>query len=243
MEWEKFTPINPDNFTPTELRMPVIRACLYDTVGRLIEAEGYKFKKSDYTYKRKHGKSYEQIMFLFYDYFPLNYSFTFLTYVFNETIENIKLSLPPQDHFQSFNRYSLFIPIDYFTHHIKSKSLGELGRDYQVITLDDLMDVANAIDKTFKEEVFPLLDILTTIDGIDVFFTKRGVKWAVDGDSLNHICTDLIAAKLNGKRDYHMVFEEIVQAIKATEKPNLQTVTVIENLYEYLGNGNVSNLW
>ena len=226
--------IDPNNFTPTELRMPVIRTCLYDTVGRLIEAEGYKFKKSDHTYKRKHGKSYEQIMFLFYDYYPLNYSFKFLTYVFNEAIENIKLSLPPQDHFEPFNRFSLFINTIDFTHHIKSKSLGEMGHDYMVVSLDDLMDVANAVYKTFKEEVLPLLVTLTTINGIDVFFTNRGVNWAVRGDFLNNICTDLISAKLNGKRDYHKVFEEIVQAIKSTEKPNLQTLKVIENLYQYL---------
>lgn len=234
MEWEKFTPIDINNFTPTELRMPVIRTCLHDTVGRLIEAEGYKFKKSDHSYKRKHGKSYEEIKFLFYNYHPLNYRFDFLVYVFNETIENIKLSLPPQDHFQSFNRYSLFIPIDYFTHRLKSKSLGEMGHDYMVVTLDDLMDVANAISKTFKEEVLPLLGKLITVEDIDNFCGQKGVNWAVEGDSLNHICTDLISAKLNGKRDYHQVFEDIVQAIKIAEKPNLQTLKVIENLYVYL---------
>jgi hypothetical protein len=234
MEWGKFTPIDIDNFTPTELRMPVIRTCLHDTVGRLIEAQGYKFKKSDHSYKRKLGNSYEQIKFLFYDYFPLNYGYDFLVYVFDENIEKIKLSLPPQDHFQSFNRYSIFIVMDYFTHHIKSKSLGEMGRDYQVVTLDDLMNTANAVCKTFKEEVLPLLETLTTIDGIDDFFNEKGVNWAVESNFMNNVCTDLISAKLNGKRNYHNVFEEIIQAIKATEKPNLQTLKVIENLYLYL---------
>jgi hypothetical protein len=125
--------------------------------------------------------------------------------------------------------------IDDFTHHIKSKSLGELGRDYEVITLDDLMDVANAISRTFKEEVLPLLSTLITVDGIDTFFKEKGVNWAVEKSNfMNNICTDLISAKLAGKRDYHKVFEEIIHAIKVTEKPNLQTLKVIENLYQYL---------
>jgi hypothetical protein len=109
-----------------------------------------------------------------------------------------------------------------------------MGRDYQVVTLDDLMNTANAVCKTFKEEVLPLLETLTTIDGIDDFFNEKGVNWAVESNFMNNVCTDLISAKLNGKRNYHKVFEEIIQAIKATEKPNLQTLKVIENLYLYL---------
>jgi len=234
MKREKFRPIDIDNFTPTELRMPVIRTCLHDTVGRLIESEGYKFNKSKYSYKKKQGKNNKLIKFLFYDYYPLNYSFDFLTYVFNEDIEKIKLALGPQRHTETFNWFSLFIRTNDFTNHINADNLYETGYNYTVVKLDDLMDVVNAICKTFKEEVLTLLDTLTTIEDIDAFFTKKGVNWAVNGDFLNNISTDLIVAKLNGKRDHQKVFEDIVCTIKNRPKPNLQTLKVIENLYENL---------
>ena len=234
MDFGKFTPVDFDNFTPTELRMPGIKEYLHDVLGKLFETYGFKFKKSDFTFKRKHGKSSEQFMFLFYNYHPLNYSFTFLFTVFNEEIENIKLSLPPQKHHSSFNKYSAFLSASDFTNHISIDSLYETGYDYTVTFLDDLVTVGKALNKTFVEEGLPLADRLTTIEGIDKFFAEKTSRWSVNTGSVNNVCTELIAAKLNGKRDYQKVYEQLCNDIKSSEDPNLQTLTVVENLYTYL---------
>jgi len=236
MEWNVSTPNETNIFVHTELRMPGIREYLHQKVGEIIEREGFKFKKSDFTFKKKNHKFYEEVQFLFYNYHPLNYSFNFMASVFNETIENIKQGLPPQNHFEPFNRYSVFLLSNNFTHHLISKSLGEMGSDYVVVTLDDLIAVSEAIKKTFREEVLPLLETLKTIPGLDFFFTEKGVEWAVESNFMNNIATDLIVAKLNGKRNYHEVFEDIIDTLSAKPRPDAQTIEVIKNLYIYLGN-------
>ena len=142
MNLGEFKPIDFEGFTPTELRMPGIREYLHDTLGKLIEPLGFKFKKSNFSFTRKKGKSYEEIMFLFYNYHPLNYSFEFMLTIFNDEIEKIKLSLPPQKHHSSFNYYSVIITAKDFTNFINPNSF---GYHYTVTTLDDLIAVGNAI--------------------------------------------------------------------------------------------------
>jgi len=234
MEWDKFTPIDFDKFVPTELRIPGIRQYLHDVLGNYFEQKGFKFKKSNFSFKRKNRKAFEEILFLFYNYHPVNYRFEFYVKVFNEKIESVKLSLPPQSHREKFNRYSLLIRTSDFSHHLKTKSSAELGYDYNIVTLDDLIEVGKALTKTFQEEVLPLLDQLTTIEGIDNFFVEKKTQWVVKSGLMNNMSTELIAARLNGKRDYHNVYKGLHERTTAAENPDWQTAVILENLYNHL---------
>ncbi|HVX01036.1 MAG TPA: hypothetical protein VHA52_11450, partial [Candidatus Babeliaceae bacterium] len=137
----EFKPLK--NFTPTELRLPGIKEYLHQTIGKDIEDNGFTFKKSDFTFKRKHNKSYEQIMFLFYNYHPLHYSFDFLLVIYNDQIELIKQSLPAQQHWDK-NTCTLLLRTVNFTNHSVSVSY-----PYEIATLDNLIVVTDLLRKAF----------------------------------------------------------------------------------------------
>ena len=75
MEGEKLLPIDFKTFIPTELRIQGIRQYIYDILGGQIEERDFKFKKSDFSFIRKRGKSFEKIMFLFYSKAEIHYQY------------------------------------------------------------------------------------------------------------------------------------------------------------------------
>ena len=90
--------------------------------------------------------------------------------------------------------------------------------------------------KLLEERVLPLSNQLSTIDGIDTFFTGRP-GWSVKSLSLNNFASELIEAKLNGKRDSHEVFKQIAGEIDKriiNASMSQETRKIIEELYKYL---------
>jgi hypothetical protein len=73
-----------ENFILTNLRMPEIKASLYTTLEAIMKSQDFKSNKSHFRFNRKRGKSSDEIFFLFYNYFPLNYSFSFFFTPFNK---------------------------------------------------------------------------------------------------------------------------------------------------------------
>lgn len=225
-----------NNSHGTELRMPGIKTYLQEKLGAVLEQQGFKFRKSDYTFRRKRGNRYEQIQFLFYDYFPLNYSFEFIVTVFNEQVENIKLALPEQSHYEKFNKFSLFISANNFTNFFSPNSLTETGYHFTVTNLDDLIKVGESLTETFNREVIPLANRLTTIDGIDRFFIEKTPLWPVESGFMNNMATDLIVAKLNGQRDHYQVYQELSNKLKSRDNIDWRTLELLDNLYLFLKN-------
>ena len=256
-----------------ELLMSDVKTYLHETVGRNIESAGYKFKKSNFSFKKKHGKDSEFFYFLFYDYTPINYKVQFLLEIWNNDIEAIKTSSPYIQNIESFKFRSISIPMGEFINssNIRSqiqkyekglaydKTKGEFivdesnskdkpltwaqiaGYSYEFSTKKELFEVAEEIVKLVQEKALPLANQLSTVDGIDLFFSTCP-SWSVNSLSLNNFATELVAAKLNGKRDSHEVFNSIVKEIDkkiSTGGMNLETRKVIEELYKHLGS--VSN--
>src|ERR1700761_4903795 len=106
---------NAHNSIPaTDLRMPDIKTYLYETAGRVIEETGYNFKKSKYSFFRKHGKDYEEIYFLFYNYFPVKYESHFSLFIWNAEIQNVKSAFPYKQNIDNFGFSTLSIPMGVF---------------------------------------------------------------------------------------------------------------------------------
>jgi hypothetical protein len=96
------------------LRMSIIRMFLYESLNEIFEGEGFKFKKSNFSFKRKRGKNYEVFYFLFFDYFPLNYQVRILLEVWNDDIEKVKIALPYEQNIENFNFRSVSVPMGVF---------------------------------------------------------------------------------------------------------------------------------
>ena len=225
------------NLKTTELRMPDVKNYLLETAGKFLEKAGFKFKKSDFTFTRKHGKNNEKIFFLFYAYFPLNYRFNFLIEVWNDDIEKIKLALPAQSHFEKFGRHSIVLHTkDFFKDRKSNNQIEQSEHDYAIYTTKDLFNVADELCKRLEEQILPLVNDLSDIKGIDSFFNDRR-GWSVNTMRLNNYCSELIASKLNGERDFHLVYKEMVSQIKKlNEKDGLwnDSLIVFKNLYSFL---------
>ena len=260
---------NAHNSIPaTDLRMPEIKTYLYETAGRVIEAAAYKFKKSKYSFSRKHGKDYEEIYFLFYNYFPVKYQSHFSLFIWNAEIQNIKSAFPYQQNIDNFAFSTLHIPMGIFVDEerirvqiqkngggfmldratgdfVKDESAGKrkdltwaqiAGHSCEFATSKDLFEGAEEMKKLLEEKVLPLSRQLSMIDGIDAFFTARP-GWSVKSLSLNHFASELIAAKLNGMRDYHEVFRQIAGEVDKrilNFDMSPETRKVLEEIYKYL---------
>jgi hypothetical protein len=252
----------------TNLRMTDIKTYLNEAVGKVIESDGYKFNKSNFLYRRRHGKDYEVIYFLFNNYFPLNYQVLFLLEIWNNDIETIKSAFPYKQSIENFNFRSISIPMGEFVdkeiirsqlkkydkRFILDSVTGEIVKDEsaerrkdltwaqiaghacELVTDRDLFEASEELKKLIKEQVLPLSNQLSSAEGIDNFFAgRRG--WSVNSLSLNNFATELIAAKLNGKRDYHEVYKQIVDVIDervATKGMSRETRKVTEELYKYI---------
>jgi hypothetical protein len=257
------------NMNGKELLMSDVKTYLHETVGRNIELAGYKFIKSNFSFKRKHGKDSEFFYFLFYDYAPLNYKVQFLLEIWNNDIELIKASLPYTQNIESFDFRSISIPMGELVERSNiravlqkyergityDKANGEFimdesnttekpltwaqisGYSYEFSTDKELFEVAEEMGKVWQEKALPLANQLSTIEGIDLFFSTCP-GWSVNSLSLNNFATELVAAKLNDKRDFYEVFNSIVTEIDkkiSTGGMSIETRKVIEELYKYLG--------
>lgn len=254
--------------TATNLRMPDIKSYLYETVGKVIESAGYKFKKVNFSFRRRCAKNYEAFYFLFYNYFPLNYQVHFLLEIWNDEIESIKAAFPYKQNIEKFNFRSISIPMGEFIDRekirahvqkydkgfildsvtgefVKDESAGTkkdltwaqiAGHSCELVTGKDLFEASEEMKKLLEEEVLPLSSQLSTVEGIDAFFAGRP-GWSVNSLSLNNMASELVAAKVLGKRNFHEVFKQIVGVIDermATKGSGQETRRVIEELYNYL---------
>lgn len=257
-----------NNLGSTNLRMPDIKTYLYETLGKVIEADGYKFKKSNFSFRRKNAKNYEEIYILFYNYFPLNYQVHFLLEIWNNEIESIKTAFPYKQNIEKFNFRSISIPMGEFVdkekiraqiekegkgfvldrdteEFVKAESTegrSELtwaqvaGHNCKLVSNNDLFIASEEMERILKKQALPLSNELSTVEGIDTFFAKRP-GWSVKSLSLNNFATELVAAKLCGKRDYHEVFKQIILAIDTrimNYGMSQETRKVMEELYKYL---------
>ena len=257
-----------NSMAATDLRMPDIKNYLYETVGKVIEVKGYKFKKTNYSFTRKQGKDYEEIYFLFHNYFPLKYDSHFSLRIWNAEIQRIKKLFPYQQNIENFGFSTLTIPMGEFVakerireqvqkyengfildsvtgDFVKDESAGKrkdltwaqiAGHSFELVTSKDLFEASEEMKRLLEEQILPLSNRLSTIDGIDAFFAGRP-GWSVKSLSPNNSASELIAAKLNNKRNYRDVFEQILGEIDkriASAGMSHEIRKIVEELYKYL---------
>jgi hypothetical protein len=168
-----------------------------------------------------------------------NFNFRSISIPMGEFIDrsNIRLQIQKYEKGLSYDKNKGDFIVDESNSKDKPLTWAQIsGYNYEFSTNKELFQVAEEITKLLQEKVIPLANQLSTVEGIDLFFTTCP-GWSVNSLSLNNFATELVAAKLNGKRDSDEVFNSIIKEIDKkilTGGMSHETRKVIEELNKHL---------
>ncbi len=227
-----------NEFYITELRIPEIKTYLQDTVGRVLEDSGFVFKKTDFTYKKKLKKDFTRFSILIYNYYPVNYNVKFSLNLFNSDIQSIKQKITFEEFVSPTHWSSIYLSMGEFIAGLINEEIKlRTNFSYRLVTRNDLTEAAEKMSDLLKTELVPLCNTLFTIEGINSFFSGKGVKWTIGTLNINNILSDLISAKLSGMRDVNIVYQELSDEMNSViKKDRLQVhdLNALASTYEYL---------
>jgi hypothetical protein len=205
--------ISDSELPELELWLPDIKKYAKKNLVRLLKSAGYKFNRSDFSFRKKHGKHFEEFSFNFFNRFPLNYRVNFLLQIWNNDIKTIKANFPYQSKIENYKLRSLVLFMTEFQEPGDSlhEDQGPI-KDYVLVTNTDLFNAIDAMHRMLQDRAIPLGRQLSSLDGLDRFFATHP-GWAVNTLNMNNISTELIAARLNQKRNLEEVFSQINRAI------------------------------
>jgi hypothetical protein len=225
-----------DKFPPLELWLPDIKKYVFESLQKLLIPAGFSFRKSESAFRREHGKDHEEFSILFANQFPINYRLSFLLEIWNHEVKSVKSAFPGHTAIENFKMRSLVL----FLNQFKARNTGQeeinQANDFVLYTNKDLFLATDNLVRLIQEQALPLADQLSELDGLDSFFEDRK-GWSVNNLNLNNMTTDLIVAKLNGKRNMAMAYEEMLenidQKIQAREMSE-DIKKIIARLYLFL---------
>jgi hypothetical protein len=251
----------------TDLKTPEIKLYIEENVRETLEKENFKFNKSNFKFKKRDNIGLQEISFNILNYAPLNYNLSFTLRIVNYDIEKIKEDfsklnksdlfgfatiqiflgdfLNTEDILAIVNKWNgLFYDKDK-NEFIKDKSVAKIetltlgqisGFRYELYDSKDLIECMKEINLIISEKVIPLCQQLSSLDGIDSFFLKREL-FSANSLRQNNFEAELIASKLNGKRELSTVFNSVVQLINKGISSGVfdeRVKTYIDRLYNYL---------
>jgi hypothetical protein len=228
------------NRVKTNLNIPEIKLFLNDKLSVIMRDGGYIFNKSAFIFKKKDKTNFEEIYFNFLNYSPLKYDVKFGFRFLNSEIENIKKKFSHPYNKEPFNFASILILMGDFideknilqytqkwtglvfdskkNEFVKEKGIPELkkltranisGFAYELYDNKELFEVGDELKSIIYEKVLPLSEQFLTLNGIDSFFEERP-GWSVKSLRLNNVLTELIVAKLNRKRNFSHLSNQIM---------------------------------
>jgi hypothetical protein len=223
-----------DTELPTlELWLPDIKKYTKKNLSKVLKSAGYKFNRSDFSFRKKHGKHFEEFSFNFFNRFPLSYRVNFLIQIWNNDVKTVKANFPHKSRIENYKLRSLVL---FMTEFLDQDSDSALDlpplKDYLLVTNTDLFNAIDAIHRMLQDRAIPMSRQLSSLDGLDRFFASRP-GWTVNSLNMNNISTELIVARLNKKRDFSQVVSEINSDIdKKIENKEMSSETKeIVNLY------------
>jgi hypothetical protein len=193
-----------------ELWLEDVQSYIYKVTGPLMKKARFQFDRSRFIYSRKNKKSYDELSVIFLSQFPVNYRVGFQLEIWHPQIRQIKESFMHE----ILNRESYLCSIILSTKDFPSNEPdGQIVKDFPVRDYRDLFMAGDSLAQTLQYELVPFCDQLSTIEYMDSFFSARP-EWSLNTRSGGNICTDLIVAGLNHKRDLHTRYEQLMQGIQ-----------------------------
>jgi hypothetical protein len=193
-----------------ELWLKDVQSYIYKMTRPLMEHARFSFHREDYSYRRKNRKSTDELSFIFLNCYPVNYRVSFIQEIRHPEIRQVKESfmkeiLQKESHLSSIIlNLKDFAPADPQRQRVK---------DYPITNYHDLFMVGDWLSQTLQYELVPLFDQLSTIPHMDDFFGSKP-EWSLDTGSGGNICTDLIVARLNRKRDFEKRYVQLMDGLQ-----------------------------
>lgn len=193
-----------------ELWLEDVQSYIYKVTGPLMKHAHFQFNRSQFIYTRKNKKSFDELSIIFLNKSPVNYRIGFQLEIWHPQIRQIKESFMHE----ILNRESYLCSIILATKDFPShEPEGQSVRDFPVRDFRDLFMVGDGMAQTLQYELIPLCDRLSTIEHMDSFFEAKP-EWSLNTRSGGNICTDLIVAGLNHKRDLHTRYDQLMLGIQ-----------------------------
>src|SRR5208282_4227915 len=101
--------ISDSELPELELWLPDIKKYAKKNLVRLLKSAGYRFNRSDFSFRKKHGKHFEEFSFNFFNRFPLSYRVNFLLQIWNNDIKAVKANFPYQSKIENYKLRSLVL--------------------------------------------------------------------------------------------------------------------------------------
>ena len=219
-----------------ELWLPDIKKYVFENAGQCLEDIGFSYLKSDSAYRRTRSRNYEEFCFVFANQFPVSYRIAFLLQIWNHQIKTAKTGFPLQSKIDNYKLRSLVLFMNHFPMPGQADQEKILDNAFLLVTNKDLFLYTDRMMRILQEQAIPLADQLCELDGIDSFFGDRP-GWSVNSLNFNNITSELAAAKLNAKRNFKEVFQQIITGIDQKVLQKEMGTDMKENttkFYEYL---------
>jgi hypothetical protein len=193
-----------------DLWLEDVQSYIYKVTGQPMKNARFHFDRSRFIYSRKNKKSYDELSIIFLSQFPINYRVGFQLEIWHPQIRQIKESFMHDILNRESNLCSVILATKDFPSHEPDQ---QAVRDFPVRDHKDLFLVGDRLAQTFQIDLIPLCDQLSTIEHMDHLFETKP-EWSLNTRSGGNICTDLIVAGLNRKRDLHKRYEELMGGIQ-----------------------------
>ncbi len=193
-----------------ELWLQEVQSYIYKVTSEPMKRANFQFLRSDFSYKRKNKNSQDELSIIFLSQFPVNYRIGFQLEIWHPQIKQVKETFMGD----ILNKQSYLCSIILFTKDFPSNDPEQTTvKDYPVYNSRDLFLVGDWLAQTLQYELVPLCDQFSTISHMDSFFEAKP-DWSLNTHSGGNLCTDLIVAKLNRKRDIHLRYQQLMDGLQ-----------------------------
>lgn len=193
-----------------ELWLQDVQAYIYKmTIGTMKHAR-FDFNRTNFSFKRKNKKSQDELSIIFLSQFPVNYRIGFQLEIWHPKIKEIKETFMSEILNKDSNLCSIILYMKDFPSNDPDQ---EVVKDYSIYNHRDLFMVGDWLAQTMQYELVPLCDQLSSIAHMDSFFEAKP-QWSLNTRSGGNICTDLIVARLNRRRDVHSRYQQLLQGLQ-----------------------------
>jgi hypothetical protein len=193
-----------------ELWLHDVQAYIYKLTGSPMKRAGFQFDRNQFNFTRKNKKSLDELSIIFISQFPVNYRVGFQLEIWHPQIRQIKESFMGNILNRESNLCSIILYMKDFP---SNDPDNKIVKDYSVHNHRDLFMVGDWLAQTLQYELVPLCDQLSTIAHLDNFFELKP-EWSLNTHSGGNICTDLIVARLNKKRDLHLRYQQLSEGLQ-----------------------------
>jgi hypothetical protein len=193
-----------------ELWLQDIQSYIYRVTSSPMGTARFQFNRTEFSYKRKNKKSQDELSIIFLSQFPIKYRIGFQLEIWHPEIKKVKEFFMRDIVTKESNLCSIILYMKDFPSNDPQE---EIVKDYTVCNQQDLFMVGDWLAQTLQYELVPMCDQMNSIEAMEKFF-ESNPDWSLNTHNGGNICTDLIVAKLNRKRDIHKRYDQLKYGIQ-----------------------------